>query len=679
MLPNRRGMDIKKEFGRDLKGKELQMLAVNTVRCLSMDAVQKAESGHPGMPMGTADFAYVLWSRFLRHNPSDPHWLNRDRFVLSAGHGSVLLYSLLHLFGYAITIEDLKNFRQWESKTPGHPEYGLTSGVETTTGPLGQGFANGVGMAIAEKILASKFNTPDLKIIDHYVYAIVSDGDLMEGVSCEAASLAGHLGLGKIIYFYDDNKITIEGSTELTFTENVTQRFKSYNWNVIIIDGHNHAQIKRAIRKAQSQTEKPNLIIGKTVIGKGSPKKQGTSASHGEPLGIEEVAATKQFLACPSEHFMVPDVVQKLFVRHRKKLENQAKIWNDNFQKYRQMHPELANELDTWLSGKIPDISSILPKFAPSKPVATRNASGETLLKIMPYIKNLVGGSADLAPSTKTYIKEVGSFQKNNPSGRNFHFGVREHAMGSILNGISLHGGLIPFGATFFIFSDYMRPPMRLAAIMGIKVIYVFTHDSIFVGEDGPTHQPIEQYVAIRAIPELTVIRPADANETAIAWDVALRRKGPVALLLTRQNLPVYDRTKYPSAENLKNGAYIMSDCESPEAIIIATGSEVEIALPATQTLNAQGRRIRLVNMPSWELFEEQPEEYRQKVLPPDIKKRLVVETSTPIGWEKYATSDGLIMGIKGFGRSAPYKVLAEKFGFTASNVVKEMLSLLNR
>ncbi len=688
-----RRMDIEKEFGKDLKGKEKQALAVNTIRCLAMDAVQKAGSGHPGMPMGTADFAYILWTRFLRHSPLNPNWEDRDRFVLSAGHGSMLLYSLLYLFGYSLTIEDLKNFRQWESKTPGHPEYGLTQGVETTTGPLGQGFANGVGMAIAEKILASKFNTPDFKIIDHHTYGIVSDGDLMEGVSCEAASLAGHLGLGKIIYFYDDNKITIEGSTELAFTEDVAKRFKSYNWNVIIIDGHNHNQIRRAIKKAKSRAqrvpEKPTLIIGRTIIGKGSPKKQGTSASHGEPLGTEEVAATKQFLACPSEPFIVPNIVQKVFARFKKKALQEEKLWNEKFQKYRHSYPDIAKEWDIWFGGQIPDLSSILPRFDTSKAIATRNASGEVLSKVMPYIKNLVGGSADLAPSTKTYIKEVGCFKKDNPSGRNFHFGVREHAMGSILNGISVHRGLIPFGSTFFVFSDYMRPPIRLAAIMGIKIIYVFTHDSIFVGEDGPTHQPIEQYAALRTIPGLTVIRPADANETAVAWDVSLRRKGPVALLLTRQNLPVYDRTKYPSAENLKKGAYIMVDpvrnkeflsgvdCEGPKVIIIATGSEVEIALKATETLNAQGKSVRLVNMPCWELFEEQSKEYKEQVLPSSIKSRIIVEAATPFGWERYAGEKGKIIGIKGFGKSAPHQILAEKFGFTSLNIINQALEMI--
>jgi len=602
---------------------ELDTLCINTIRMLSADAVQQANSGHPGMPMGAAAMAYILWTRFLRHNPKNPRWSNRDRFVLSAGHGSMLLYSLLHLTGYDLPMEELKNFRQWGSRTPGHPEYGQTPGVETTTGPLGQGFANGVGMAIAERFLAARFNKPGYQIVDHYTYGIVSDGDLMEGISHEAASLAGHLGLGKLIYLYDDNRISIEGSTDIAFSENRMERFEAYGWHVQEVeDGNDLNSIANAIQEAQEETAKPSIIAVHTHIGYGSPNKQDTPNAHGEPLGRDELILTKKNLGWPIDaSFFVPDEAALHFLKARERGKVMEDEWKDTFDSYAQVFPDLAETWRKWMNNELPDgWEKHLPAFSPDpKGPATRAASGKVLNAIASYIKNLVGGSADLAPSNKTIISGEKDFLAGQYDGRNIRFGVREHGMGSIMNGMALHGGLIPYGGTFLIFSDYMRPAIRLAAMMGLQVIYIFTHDSIGLGEDGPTHQPIEQLACLRAIPNLTVIRPADANEVVEAWRVALERKdGPVALALTRQGLPILDRSSLGPAKSLAKGAYILKDAAdgNPDVILIASGSEVPIALKAGQTLEKQDIKARVVSMPSWELFDEQPEDYRENVLP---------------------------------------------------------------
>src|SRR5688572_17493974 len=587
----------------------LDEICINTIRTLSMDAVQKAKSGHPGMPMGMASVAYILWTRFLRHNPKNPHWMNRDRFVLSAGHGSMLLYSLLHLTGYDLPLEELKQFRQWKSKTPGHPEYEDTPGVETTTGPLGQGFGNGVGMAIAQRHLAARFNAPEFNLIDHSVYAIASDGDLMEGVASEAASLAGHLGLGNLIYFYDNNRITIEGSTELAFTENPSLRFESYGWHVQDISGYDLDAIGKAIRAAQAVTDRPSLINVRTNIGYGSPNKQDTAEAHGSPLGEEEVRLTKKHLGWPedAQFYIPPDALEhfRRCIPRGQKLETQ---WNQMVEDYATKNPKQFAEWQVLMRGGLnDDWESHFPTFpADSKPMATREASGKVLASIFPHAPGLVGGSADLAPSTNTFVKGYSAFQADDYAGRNFHFGVREHGMGAILNGMALHGGLIPYGATFLIFSDYMRPSARLAAIMKAHVIYVWTHDSIGLGEDGPTHQPVEHAAALRAIPGFTFIRPSDAAETAEAWRAALRHtSGPVALALTRQKLPVLDRKKYGSAEGLHQGAYVLAEADGgkPDVVIIATGSEVTVALGARDACQSKGIKTRVVSMPCWEFF----------------------------------------------------------------------------
>lgn len=668
----------------DEQKKELSIeeKVVNTIKGLAMDGVEKAKSGHPGLPMGMADVSTVLWLKFLRYDHTNLKWPNRDRFVLSAGHGSMLLYALLHLAQFPLPLEELKNFRQWGSKTPGHPEYGLTPGVETTTGPLGQGLANAVGMALAEAMLAEIFNTEKYKIVDHYTYALVSDGELMEGISHEAASLAGHLGLGKLIFFYDDNHITIEGETSLTYSDDVERRFQSYHWHVIKIDGHNHLEIARAIKEAQREISRPSLIICRTVIGKGSPNKENKASCHGEPLGEEEVKATKRNIGWPEEPlFYVPEEVRETFRKRNEELKPIIREWHKNKEIYCQENPELSRLWDEFMSGGIaPGLEKILPDFKDSNPMATRNASGEILQKIAEVVKNLIGGSADLAPSTKTILKRFTSIAPHNFKGRNFHFGIREHVMGAILNGLALHGGLIPFGATFLVFADYMRPPIRLAALSKLHVIYVFTHDSIFVGEDGPTHQPVEQIASLRAIPNLIVLRPADATETAYAWKVALERKdGPVALMLTRQNLPIIDRNLFPPAGLLEKGAYILKkeDGKKPDLIIIATGSEVHPGLEALLILSHEGMRVRLVNMPSQELFDQQDYSYREEVLPSSVKKRLVVEAGVTFGWDKYAGPEGIIIGLNRFGASGPYKTLAEKFGFTAANIVNQAKKLL--
>ena len=659
---------------------------INTIKCLSIDGVEKAKSGHPGFPMGMADVAGILWMKFLRFDHTNEKWANRDRFVLSAGHGSMLLYSLLHLAGFNLPIEELKNFRQWGSRTPGHPEYGLTPGVDTTTGPLGQGLTNACGMALAEAMLAEIFNTGKHKIVDHYTYALVSDGDLMEGISHEAASFAGHLALGKIIFFYDDNHITIEGNTSLTYSDDAERRFQSYHWHVLKIDGYNHAEIIRAVKEAQRENKRPSLIICKTRIAKGSPNKEDTASAHGEPLGEDEVKATKKNIGWVEDAlFYVPEEVKKAFSKRNEELKSIANEWKKKFEEYRKENPELAKLWDEIMAKNLSkdiakDLEKVLPDFRGAKPMATRNASGEIMQKIAGVVKNLVGGSADLAPSTKTMLKNYASIGPDNFKGRNIHFGVREHAMGGIMNGMALHGGLIPYGATFLVFADYMRPAIRLAAMSKLHLVYVFTHDSIFVGEDGPTHEPVEHIASLRAIPGLKVIRPADAEETAYAWKIALERNdGPAALILTRQGLPILDRSIFPPARLLGKGAYILKKEEGKvlDLIIIATGSEVHPALEAALSLAHEGINVRLVNMPSQELFEEQDPAYKEEVLPAKITKRIVVEAGITFGWEKYAGQKGIVVGIDRFGASAPYKTLAEKFGFTAGNIVKQAKKIL--
>ena len=671
-----------KTFGRDLTGDALDELIVNTIRALSMDAVQKANSGHPGMPMGMADAAYVLWSRYLKHSPSRPDWPDRDRFVLSAGHGSMLLYSLLHLFGYDMTMEDLMQFRQWESRTPGHPEHWCAPGVETTTGPLGQGFANGVGLALAERMLAAHVNVPGEGIVDHYVYAICSDGDIMEGISHEAASIAGHLGLGRIIYLYDDNCITIEGHTRLAFSEDVARRFEGYGWHAQRVDGHDRSAVAAAIEAAQVEKEKPSIIICRTHIAYGAPNAQDTSEAHGAPLGEEEVRLTKQALGFPTEPvFFVPEVVREHLARRSKELDAQAEAWQTRFVQWRRAHPDLAALWDARMSCAVPTgIAERLPKFEAGKSVATRNASGDILQVLSVEIPALAGGSADLHPSTKTFIKKEKAVTKGDYAGRNLHFGVREHAMAGILNGMALHGGFIPYGGTFLVFADYMRPSVRLAAISKLPVIYVWTHDTVFLGEDGPTHEPIEHFAALRAMPNLTLIRPADANETAVAWMMALERKGgPTGLLLTRQNIPVLNRSDLAPAEMLRKGGYTLLDAPDPEIILMATGSEVFITLEAARLLAKEGRRARVVNLGCWEVFDEQPEAYRNEVLPPSVTCRLAVEAGCSFGWERYVGAQGAIFGIDRYGFSAPWKVIAEKLGYTAEGVAERARRLLSQ
>ena len=661
----------------------LDELCVNTIRMLSADGVETARSGHPGMPMGAAAMAYVLWTGFLRHNPADPHWPDRDRFVLSAGHGSMLLYSLLHLTGYEVSLEDLQSFRQWNSKTPGHPEYGVTPGVETTTGPLGQGFANGVGLAIAERILAAQFNRPGFELVDHFTYGIVSDGDLMEGLSHEAASLAGHLGLGKLIYLYDDNHISIEGNTDITFSENRMARFEAYGWHVQQVeDGNDLQAIDAAIRAAKKATASPSLISVRTHIGYGSPNKQDTAGVHGEPLGADEITLTKENLNWPKQpSFFLPDEAVDRFRQALDEGARQQQSWNDLLRRYQDAHPDLAAAWQSWMSGHLPDgWSQDIPLFETDpKGMATRVASGKVLNAVAARIPNLIGGSADLAPSNKTIISGEKDLQTNNFDGRNMRFGVREHAMGSILNGMALHGGLRPYGGTFLVFSDYMRPAIRLAALMELPVIYVFTHDSIGLGEDGPTHQPIEHLASLRAIPNLTVIRPCDANETAEAWKTALAAtSGPTALSLTRQGLPTLDRNKLGAADGLLRGGYILSepDSQPPEVILIASGSEIDITLKAASRLSERSMAVRVVSMPCWELFDSQPEDYRHQVLPPEITLRVAVEAGSPQGWERYTGSAGAVVGLDHFGASAPYTVLYEKFGITVDRVVDKVLAL---
>jgi transketolase len=663
---------------------QLDQLCINTLRFLAVDAVQKANSGHPGMPMGAAPMAYVLWTHFLRHNPANPSWPNRDRFVLSAGHGSMLLYGLLHLTGYDLPMSELQQFRQWGSKTPGHPEHWLVPGIETTTGPLGQGIGNGVGMAIAQKYLAAHFNRPGHDIVDFNVYAIAGDGCLMEGISSEAASLAGHLKLDNLILFYDDNHISIEGSTELAFTEDRGKRFEAYDWFVQKVeDGNDLAAIDAAIRAAQAQKGRPSVIMVRTHIGYGSPNKHDTAEAHGSPLGVEEVKLTKENLGWPLEPaFLVPDEARAHFQEASAKGAKLEADWQAKLAAYRKEFSELAAEWDRYVKGELPaGWKEKIPTFSPTdKPMATRQASGKVLNAISASLPTLLGGSADLAPSTDTLIKAETGFQPGSYGGRNFHFGVREHAMGSILNGMAVTG-LIPYGATFFVFSDYLRPALRLACLMEAHAIYVFTHDSVFLGEDGPTHEPIEHLAACRAIPHICLIRPGDANETAVAWRVAIEHKAPVALILTRQALPIFDRGKYGSAEGLEKGAYIFADSagKKPEVILIATGSEVAVSLEAYNKLTADGIAARLVSMPSWDLFEKQSQAYRDEVLPPAVTARLAVEAGGPFGWERYVGTKGAVLGINRFGASAPAKIIAEKLGFTADNIASMARKLLNR
>ncbi|MBI5902129.1 MAG: transketolase [Deltaproteobacteria bacterium] len=661
----------------------LDELCINTIRFLAVDAVEKANSGHPGMPMGDAPMAYVLWKRFLRHNPKNPAWQGRDRFVLSAGHGSMLLYSLLHLTGYPLPLDELKRFRQWESLTPGHPEYHPEIGIETTTGPLGQGFANGVGMGMAQRFLADRYNRPGFPLFDYHIYAITSDGDLMEGVSSEAASIAGHLGLGNIIYLYSDNRITIEGSTGIAFTEDVARRFEGMKWHVQKVGGNDLDEVARAIEAARAETSRPSIIIARTHIGFGSPEKQDTSEAHGSPLGKEEVRAAKENLGWPlSPDFHIPEAALGSF---RGALDTGERIegeWKAMFEAYAKEHPGLAEEIRDIIGGRkntgwVNDIPVFTEKDGA---MATRSASGKVLNAIAGKTPLLIGGSADLAPSTNTLLKGMGDFLPDRV-GRNLHFGVREHAMGAILNGMAQSRAIIPYGATFLIFSDYMRPPIRLAAMMKLHVIYVFTHDSIGLGEDGPTHQPVEQLAALRAIPNLRVIRPSDATEVAEAWKAALLDgSGPVALILTRQNVPVIDRARYAPASLLSRGAYVLMDPPDgePEVILIATGSEVHLALASYEDLSKRGVKARVVSMPSWEMFEAQEERYRAGVLPPNIKARVAIETASPLGWHRYAGSEGDVIAIERFGASAPCKVLFEKFGFTVENVTSRALALVN-
>ena len=652
---------------------EMHNLTANTVRGLSMDGVQKANSGHPGLPMGAADMAVVLWAHFLKHNPQNPQWPNRDRFVLSAGHGSMLLYSLLHLSGYDLPLSELQNFRQWGSKTPGHPENELTPGVETTTGPLGQGITTAIGMALAERWLAARFNRPGFDIVDHHTYVIASDGDLMEGISHESSSFAGHLGLGKLIVLYDDNNISIDGSTDISFTEDVTARYAAYGWQVQSVDGHDPLALLAAIEAAQAETERPSLIACRTIIGFGSPNKQGTSGVHGEPLGEEELRLTKENLGIPLDPpFFVPAGVRE-FMTGDAAAEH---AWKNLFQAYKAAHPELAKAFNDGLQGKLPaNWADILPEFPVGKSLATRASSGQVLNAIAPHTPTLLGGSADLTGSNKTNLVGEADIQHGNFNGRYIRFGVREHGMGGILNGMALHGGVRPYGGTFLVFSDYMRGSIRLAALMELPVIYVFTHDSIGLGEDGPTHQPVEQLMSLRLIPNMTVIRPADAKETAVAWVSALENKqGPTALILTRQGLPTQHRTSDKAAK----GAYVLHDVsDDPKVILIGTGSELHIALKAQSMLAFQGVSSRVVSMPSWELFAAQPKSYQDSVLPPEITARVSIEAGVTLGWERFVGSQGIAIGLDHFGASAPYQTLYEEFGLTAEAMVAAAKSLI--
>ncbi len=662
----------------------LAQTAIDTVRILSVDAVQKANSGHPGTPMAMAPMGNVLWSEIMNYNPQNPEWANRDRFILSAGHACMLQYSFLYLTGYDLTLDDIKNFRQLNSKTAGHPEYGLCPGVEVTTGPLGQGFANGVGFAIAQKYLAARYNKPGFDLFDYTIYCICSDGDMMEGVTSEAASLAGHLQLGNLIYLYDDNHITIEGKTEIAFTEDVAKRFEAYHWHVQVVDDGNDLEaIAKAVRNAQEEKQKPSLIKVRTHIAYGSPNKVDSAGAHGSPLGEAEVKLVKEFFGFDlDKSFVVPDEVLKFYRGKAGKGVEKEKNWNKLYANYKEKYPERATEYELLRAGKTPDgWKDKLPVFKTGdEKIATRKASGKVLNVLADYLPGLIGGSADLAPSTDTELTKYKSFSAEHYDGRNFHFGIREHAMGAILNGMALTKGIIAYGATFLIFSEYMRPPIRLAAIMKIRPIFIYTHDSIGLGEDGTTHQPVEQLISLRSIPNITVIRPADANETVQAWRVAIEHQdGPVALILTRQGLPVIDQDKYAKATELEKGAYILSDSEKePQLILIGTGSEVSLLIEAQKKLKELNIAARVISMPSWELFEKQDAAYKEKVLPTKLKKRLAVEAGSTLGWHKYVTDEGDVLGVDTFGHSAPAEDLFKFFGFTVENIVNKAKNLLS-
>lgn len=658
--------------------KNTDNLAISTIRILSAEAIEKAKSGHPGLPMGCAPMAYTLWSKFLKHNPNNSKWLDRDRFVLSAGHGSMLIYSLLHIFGYGVSIDDIKNFRQLGSKTPGHPEYGHTDGVETTTGPLGQGICNAVGMAVAEAYLAEKFNRKGYNVVDHYTYTIAGDGCLMEGVSGEASSLAGTLGLGKLIVLYDSNNISIEGNTDIAFREDVEKRYEGYGWQVIKVDnGNDIDKISTAIEEAKKENSKPSIIIVKNTIGYGCPAKQGKASAHGEPLGEENLKATKEFLNWNYEPFTVPDEVKDAMEQFRKEAGEKENNWNSLFAGYRNEYPELAEEWDLWFSGKnSSDLLNNNELWSFDKPMATRESSGIIINRLVKLIPNLIGGSADLAPSNKTYMMDMGDFSAEDRTGKNLHFGVREHAMAAIANGIYLHGGLKVFVSTFFVFSDYMKGAMRLSSLMKLPITYVLTHDSIGVGEDGPTHEPIEQLASLRSIPNMTVFRPADSKETAAAWCLALTKQdGPTSLILTRQKLPLYKET---GVEALK-GAYILKDSKKdiPDVILMASGSEVEFIYKAAEQLLDKGIDARVVSMPSFELFDGQSQEYKEKILPNKVRARVAVEAASSFGWHKYVGLDGKIISIDHFGASGKGEALFTEFGITTENVVDTVINLI--
>lgn len=658
---------------------DLQTLAINTIRTLAIDAIQKADSGHPGLPMGAAPMAYTLWTRHLRHNPRNPRWADRDRFILSGGHGSMLLYGLLHLTGYDLPLEHIKNFRQWGYHTPGHPEYGYTAGVETTTGPLGQGAGNAVGFALAEAYLASYFNRPGHTIVDHYTYALVTDGDLMEGVCAEAASLAGLWGLGKLIYLWDNNKITLDGDTDMTFTEDVLKRFEAYGWHTLhVADGNDVEAIHAALEQAKAVTNQPTIISIRTIIGYGSPNKQGTSKAHGSPLGKDEIRLVKEGFNWPQEDFYIPGEALEHFREAVERGAAQESAWADRFEAWRAEFPDLAQTWEAAWNGQLPDgWDADLPVFAPGKNIATRSASGDALNAIAKHLPTMIGGDADLAGSTKTLIKGAANTGNGKAAARNVRFGVREHGMGAIVNGLALHGGIIkPYSATFLTFSDYMRGAVRLGALMSTQCIYVFTHDSIGLGEDGPTHQPVEHLVALRAIPGLTVMRPADANETAAAWHVAMTLPHPVVLVFSRQDLPVL--TGDHIRPGVAKGGYVLADCDgTPQVILIGTGSELHIAHEAYNRLMAEGIKARLVSLPSWELFDAQSQEYRDSVLPPDVTARVGIEAGVTLGWERYVGSRGVMIGVNRFGASAPYERIYQEYGLTPEAVVQAAKELI--
>ena len=673
---------MSKDFGAGLEGLELEQLCADTIRVLAMDAVQKANSGHPGMPMGAADMAHVLWTQSLVVDPDDPTWLNRDRFVLSAGHGSMLLYSLLHLGGFGLTLDDIKQFRQLHSKTPGHPENFETAGVETTTGPLGQGFANAVGMALAERHIAHRFPAL-IDCLTHKTFVIAGDGCLQEGISSEAASLAGHLGLGNLVVLWDDNSITIDGSTSISFTEDVPERFATYGWRVHQVDGHDHTAVGRAIHQALQQDTEPTLIACKTIIGKGSPHKAGKASSHGSPLGADEIKLTKEGMGWPQDAFLIPSAVEARWAKRREEWKRARAAWDARWAELRAEHPEQVAEVERWFKQETPDLSGVeWPTFAAGSKAATRNTSGKTLQALAAAVPNLLGGSADLTGSVKTYLNDKGEIARWDYAGQNIRYGVREHAMGAMMNGMALHGGVVPFGGTFLVFTDYCRPAIRLSALMGTHVVWVMTHDSVFLGEDGPTHQPIEHVMSLRAIPGLRVIRPADGTETAYAWRMALAHKGPTVLSLSRQDLPELERD--PAGESagenvLKGGYTAWQGGAEPEVILIATGSEVGLALEAARILHQDdGRAVRVVSMPCWEAFLEQEQDYRDSVLPARCGQRVSIEAGVTFGWERFTGDMGLQLGIDRFGASAPEDALAEEFGLTPAAVVARVRHYLS-